>query len=313
MAKRFDLLYGPTGEGKTTNIIRLIMEMYKETKKSSRVYVGEGSRVSYEDSGLVEAGIVKLVDYSIFDYPLTILNRLTEGWVPVDPDDPNSKWVKLTPEEVANTALWAFEGLTVVGALIMGDKPGGLAYRSARGEKIGQDSPISILEPSGLKVGGNPQSHYGVAQRNIEGLLTRSKALPGFVFWTAHERVAEDQGTNIIGPDVIGRALTPGVMKQFGNTLHCCTAMKVGKKTDTMTGKAVNTVEREYRIYIRDHGDPDGIVQMRYKATCRCISVANTLPEYFVGKEPGDNIVEFYKAYAIAARKWTAQHLAVGA
>ncbi len=52
----------------------------------------------------------------------------------------------LTPEEYNETWMWVYEGGSVMSDYVMGNIEGGLAWRSARGEKLGQDSPIMIQD-----------------------------------------------------------------------------------------------------------------------------------------------------------------------
>jgi hypothetical protein len=199
------------------------------------------------------------------------------------------------------------EGLSVMGAYLMGNSIGGLAWRGAQGEKIGQDSPISIQDgDEGLKFGGNPPAHFGVGQRQILTNVQHSRGLPGRVWWTTHERFSENakvEGADrFIGPEVVGGAMTPWISREFANTLHFTTATKGSREADTFTGKQVSTASREYRVYTRDHGDPDGLVPVRYRAVNRC-AVPEMMADYYTGKKPGENIFEFYKTmYAARAR-----------
>lgn len=311
MAQRFECFYSESGAGKTTGLIYLIAKVFNETGKIARVYVGDGSKMSYIEAGLVDAGVVQVMDFATRDYPLTVTQQICEGWWPVDPEDPQSKLRKLTPEEMAQTGVWVFEGLSVMGAYIMGGIKGGLAYRGGQGEKIGQDSPIQIVDPSGLKFGGNPMSHYNVGQRHMLQNIQRTKALPGhFVIWTAHERLGEDveSGEKLIGPEIIGKAMTSWISREFNNTLHFTLATKVDKTTDRTTGKNVGKANREYRIYTVDHFDPDGLTMVKYKAVNRCV-IPDVIPEYLVGAKPGDNILEFYRLMTEARKKWSVDNL----
>jgi hypothetical protein len=103
---------------------------------------------------------------------------------------------------MAKIGVWIFEGLSVAGAYIMGDMKGGLAYRGGQGQKIGSESPYTIIDADldsagkiikgsgpGDRYGGSSKTDYGTAQKRMLGVLERSKALPGdFTIWTAHER-----------------------------------------------------------------------------------------------------------------------------
>jgi hypothetical protein len=303
------MIYSETGGGKSSCIAALIAKVFRETGKSFRVYVGDGSAATYEDWGLVDVGAVHLMDYTMRDWPLTTMQQITEGMWPEDPLNPQSKMRRLTAPELAATAGWVYEGTSVASGYIMGNKKGGLAEQAGRGVKIGQDSPIMLKEldtnaqgnyvpgsgPGGT-FGGNPISHYNVAQRHMLTNIERSKQLPGLVYWSGHERVGEDAVTSekVIGPEVAGKALSAGLPKYFNNTLHATVAVKVGTKTaDATTGKQVSGVFNEYRLYTRDHMDPDAITPVKYKAVIRTPR-PDMIRDYYVSDKPGQNLLDFY-------------------
>lgn len=305
----FEMYYGESGTGKSTAALEVALRAHLETGKTIRVFVGDGSAATYEATGLVDEGVIKLVDYSIFDYPMTTMQRICEGWVPEDSQDPQSKWVQLSLKELAETCAWIYEGASVGGRYVMGMTPGGLAWRAAQGEKIGQDSPISIIEPSKLKIGGNPMSHYNVAQNHMMQSMLRSKRFvsmfKAFVIWTAHERQADDQtnGGSVIGPEVAGKALTVNLSRDFNNTLHFTTATKAVRGQEGHTGKGVTQTQVQHRVYTRDHYDPDGLVQVRYKAVNRC-PISKDMPDFLVADEPGQNILKFYEIFRTAQKDY---------
>lgn len=214
-----------------------------------------------------------------------------------------------------NIAIWAFEGLSVAGSYIMGNVKGGLAYRGGKGEKIGQDSPIRIVDgevdklgnpkdPNAQVHGGNPLAHFGVAQRMILGFIERTKALPGdFVFTTAHERSAEDKVTkeSIIGPEAAGGALTPVLQRYYGNTLHFVVAEKRAKTKDDFNQKLTDDLDTEHRIYTKAHISASTF--QKYTAVTRGGLTEEEMPAYIVSEKPGDGLLEFYNRLATAKAK----------
>jgi hypothetical protein len=251
------------------------------------------------------------------DWPISTLNQFAEGYRPENPDDPKSPLLPPTPQELQEIGVWVFEGLSVAGLYIMGDQKGGLAYRAARGEKIGQDTPFAItdgdLTPAGKLVpnsgpgmvyGGNPLAHFGVAQRRLLGVLERSKSLPGeFVIWTAHERSTEDKVTKetVIGPEAAGGALTSSLQRYFGNTLHHVTAEKRKKVKDEHTDKMVDDLDVEFRIYTRDHISPTTLA--KYKAVTRGGLTGEEMPLYLTSEVPGEAVLDFYNRLREARMK----------
>jgi hypothetical protein len=313
--KGFDLAYGPSGSGKTKSLMDLAEFIHITTGKRTRWYIGDGGRATIDASGLVEDNIVEVWDYNNRPYPLTVIQQMTEGYWPEDTEDPKSKLIAPGVKEFQEVGMWVFEGLYVVSEFIMGSAPGALADRASKGEKIGQDSPVNVTDPSGLKFGGNPMAHYQFAQRRVTDAIQRTKALPGYKAWTSHETMAEDKDNGnekLIGPGGPGRAMTPKLPLWFANTFHFTTATKKVKKKDPSTGKDVDVYETERRVYTREHGDPDGTVYIKYLANSRVAThkdakgnIVNPMPEYL---SPPDllkfyEIVETSKAKAREGRK----------
>lgn len=312
--KFFECYYGQSGTGKSESIAAVIKQIHHETGKKARVLIGDGSGATYQ--AFVDAGIVEMMDYTIRDWPLSTLDLLSQGYWPEDVDDPTSKLVAMKPEQFANIGLYAIEGLSVGAVYVMGDKKGGFAERAGKGEKIGQDSPIMIkdlernpttgqyIERSGpgTVFGGNALAHYGVAQKRMLGFVEKSKGLPGWVIWTAHERSSEDKVSNqkLIGPEVAGGALTASLSRYFNDTLHFATAEKTVKAKDEHTEKQVDVIDAEFRIYTRDHFRPEGNSFVKYKAVTRHPDpngeqFGSKLPLFFENPTPGASILEFYQ------------------
>lgn len=91
--------------------------------------------------------------------------------------------------------------------------------------------------------------------------------------------------------------MSAGLSKYFGNTLHFTTALGTKRAQDTTTQKNVNQSSLEYRMYTRDHFDPDGQTPLRYRAVNRC-AIPERLPDYIAGL---GNIKKFYTILADAA------------
>lgn len=349
MAKRLELYYGAGGTGKSEAALRVIKLMNEATGKKARVFLGDGSQATYDDSGLVDAGIIETLDFGARDWPTSTLNQLAEGWWPADPQDPKSPLIAPTPASIANIGVLVGEGLSVGGLYIMGDSKGGLAYRAARGEKIGTEVSYRYIDGEtdalgnfkdnkdhtngpGMAFGANGLAHYGAAQKRILGVVERSKSVPvDYMIWTAHERAAEDKLTKetIVGPEVAGGALTANMQRHFNNTLHFVTAEKRGKETDEFSLKLITDLDVVYRIYTRDHFSPQGTVQIKFKACTRGMAAGNgpiydktgklisdddTMPLFFTGARPGDAIEAFYaRLKGIRARRAEAAIAAMAA
>lgn len=302
----FECYYGAPGSGKSEACARMAETIFRETGKRTRIVVGDGSALTYEH--LVEAGVADILDFSTRSWPQATLIQLSKGYWPNAKDD-------LVPTDAATKAtigLYIFEGLSVAGAYILGLVEGGLAWRAARGEKIGQESPIRIVDGvvdpktntvvsgTGMTFGGNPPSHYGVAQRTLQECLNNSKGLKVPVIWTAHEATNNPENDLnkelLVGPEVVGKALTSTIQRSFNNTLHFCTVSKRTKQQDSFTGKAVDDLDVEHRIYTRDHFSAAGASLTRFKACTRGADAQ--VPQYVTGGAPGMAVLAYYEMLA---------------
>lgn len=298
----FDLYYGQSGSGKSKAAAQMALEIYKATGKKIRVCVGDGSSVSYDQ--LIDAGIVECMEFTHRDWPFDVCQRITEGWFPKDPMDPTSPLVEPTKNGALDIGGYIFEGAAVMGAYAMSGIKGGLAWLSANGHKIGQDTPYVI--PQGdqnskgeftgdgpkTKFGGNPMAHYNVAQKLVTDSVQRSKMLSRYVIWTTHEAVNDPEKNQLVkelvcGPEVVGRSLTASFQRMFGNTLHFQTVTKKSKDKDDFTGRDVTELSLDYRIWTHDHFSPDNNTMIRYKALTRGVS---EIQPYF------DDILAYYDA-----------------
>jgi hypothetical protein len=326
MANRVDCFWGQSGTGKSEGARAFIEQIYKTSGQKSRVIVGDGSKATYIDAGLVDAGVVEIADFSIRPYPLTVMSKLCEGYWPADVDDPNSPLVPPKPGSLKDIGVFVVEGLSVAAQYVMGNQIGGLAEQAARGIKIGQDSPVlskdgqfnaqgqfiagsgpKVLDHQGKEVkdvfayGGNPMAHFGFAQRQLLSYVERTKLFPNYVIWTAHERSTADKisGEKLVGPEGAGEAMTANLPRVFNNTLHFVTASrKKDKKKDEHTDQMVTELDVEYRVYTRDHFHPDGSTFVKYKAVTRGASEAQGMPLYFSNDTPGQSVLEFYQKIA---------------
>lgn len=304
MATRFECYYGGSGTHKSSAVATIIKDLFINTGRVSRVFIGDGSMATYEDTGLIDAGAVYAFDYSGHDFPISTLEQLAEGMLPVDKDDPSCKFLpaEKTPD-FGNLGLTCFEGLSVAGDYIMGDRQGGLANRSSKGERLGGEAAIQIVDAvldgngkvlsgSGRTYGGLTKGAYGAGQKRLNGIVERSKMLPGWVIWTAHERLSDESNPKVIGPGGVGKSFTPNFPRMFGNTLHFVVAeRKNEKKLDAHTGTQATVIGNSHRIYTTKHYLPDVFVP--YLATTR-IAHPDMMPAFLESDKVGAAITEFY-------------------
>lgn len=321
MAKRIECFYGQSGTGKSEAAASVIEQVFVQDGLKSRVIVADGSKATYIDRGLVDAGIVEVLDFSMRPWPLTVAKQLTEGYWPKDVDDPKSPLMAPKPEDLQKLGVFVIEGLSTMGTYLMGDMTGGLAEQAARGIKIGENSPVRskdiLYDDKGNEIkgsgpgdvfGGNPMSHFGFAQRRLLANLERTKVFPNIVIWTAHEKAAQDKisGEKLVGPEAVGEAITSNLPRHFNNTLHFTTASrKKDKAKDEHTEAMIIDLDTEFRIYTRDHFHPDGSTLVKYKAVTRGgipqfdeKLAPNGMPLYLTSDTPGRAILDFYTIVA---------------
>ena len=304
-----DLYYGHSMKGKSRAIAELVEHIYGKTGKKSRVYIGDGGVSTYHSTGLVEAGILEVVEFSHLPAAMTYLKAMTRGWAPKE----DGVWAQPSPDYMAGKThgLVIFEGATVIKSWLLGD----ISEKIAKGQKIGGvkdeggelvtvDEKVEGLPDEWRRHGQVQGLHHATAYRELERAIRTSTMFHGKVIWPAHPPEAPDlpeggrsgqpgisPGKKLIGPDVCGKARAATIGSMFGNCLHFDTAMQKNREKDDLTGQNINILEPEYRIYTRPHFDPDGLEMIEFRAGARC----EGLPLFYTHPEPGKAIIDFYR------------------
>jgi hypothetical protein len=318
-AKRYEMFYGDSGTGKSEGAARVAKLVAESMGLRARILVGDGSARTYEAAGLVDAGIADILDYTGRKYPQSTAMQLLEGYWPEDPNDPDSPLLppstlaKSNSNNLSEFGVYIVEGAAVMSNYLMGDQVGGYAYRAARGEKIGMDTPIRVGDgeyktvagkqvfvpafEGAMEFGTNNPAHYGFAQGRMKTILNRGKILPmEYVIWTSHQRVVEDKLSKelVAGPEVAGEAITTKLQRDFHNTWHFDNpqARARATATDAVTAQKVDSIKGEYRVYPTDHYSANSNITVKFKAVTRGAS-AKDLKDYYTG-EPGDAVEEIY-------------------
>jgi hypothetical protein len=264
--KPVELVYGKSGSGKTTWWLKLAKHFWEHEQKKTRCYHGMGGEETIYaaiDQGELPEEAISIFDYAEKPFPGETLQLCTEGYWP----DANGKFTRDIPSDVG---FFVFEGLTAMSNAYMAE----LAQLATDPKhKFGQDTPI-LFTSGQTKEGGNPPSHFGIAQRKILKLIENTRTLPGWVLWTAHETDAEDKETQekLVGPAVAGKALASKIGGSFGNTIHLDSASKRVKQRDQATGKDVDVLITERRAYFTEHFDPEGLTLKKYFANNRAFN-----------------------------------------
>lgn len=221
MAKTI-LLYGRSRAGKSTQIGELAEYLYVKTGKKSRVYTADKGGVDpikpYVDLGIID--VVSQDNTDIWHF----LNKATSGLVR---DPQGTGWIP-GPE----VGLIAFESMTAFAEALMTS----LAQKAAQGSNVGGSGNVSLSITDGgetLKIGGANMAHYNISQTRITEEVWKSQRLPAdYILWTASVSKDEDSvsTTKVLGPQVVGRALTAEVPRWFALSFRIdCLPAQQGK------------------------------------------------------------------------------------
>lgn len=213
MSKRTILLYGRTNAGKTAQIGQLAEYVYKTLGKKTRIYTADKGGTD-TIRPYINLGIVEAIEKDESD-PWVFLNSACKGKV----RDSDGKWIH---GDNSNIGMFAFESMRSFAEALMAD----MATKAAANVNIGGGANISFGvsgDGESLKVSGSNMAHYGVAQSRMTEEIWASMRLDApYILWTSS--VSKDEDTTasgkVLGPDVIGKALTAEVPRWFHLTFR---------------------------------------------------------------------------------------------
>lgn len=211
--KRTILMYGRTRSGKSSQLGELAEYVYKTTGKKSRIYSADRGG-SDPINPYIDLGIVELIEQGDSDI-FVFLNKAVQGYV----RDSTGKWIKGSND---NIGMFAFESMTAFADGIMG----AMVQKASEGISIGGGANVSfnvIGDGESLKISGSNMAMYGICQARITDEVWKSQKLPAdYIVWTASASKDEDMnaGGKVIGPAVIGKALTAEVPRWFQLTFR---------------------------------------------------------------------------------------------
>lgn len=240
------LCYGDTGTGKTAQVGSFAKWIKFRTGKKMRLYTAES------DIGTIEHLLGDFIDVvNIKDRPNTCetVALASHGWWP---DAVTGVWRQTTTEEWATIGAVAYEGLTEFANDILEE----LRVKGAAGEIISAEKAPAQFVSGKLRIAGNNQTHYGIAQGRLKEAINSSQKLPVHVMWTARELRVQDADTRqyVYGPLLAGKAATLDAPAWFGNCIHI-KMLKTGTTTDPKTKEVKDVLER--RAYFFNHFDAE--------------------------------------------------------
>ena len=224
-------LFGDSGDGKSTLTAELAEHFYLYGRNAAgkplrtRLYTSDEGGIDVY-APYVELGIVEVVNLFRLPEPWVWLNALANGKIL----SPTGQWVDGKNDDIG---LWAFESMTS-----MAD-----SLRVALG---GGDTRLDVKPNQS----GDRDAHgrnYGLAQDRIGEVIKLSFKLPGTKVWTARARRGDDADTNatILGPQVVGKALTSEIPAWFNFTFRI-----MGIPGDEITKQG-----ERHRLYLSDYVD----------------------------------------------------------
>jgi hypothetical protein len=227
------LLYGDSGDGKSTLLGEFAEWIYKTTKKRTRLYSADRGGVETVRP-YIELGIIELIQLD--GDPWVWLNSVVRGKI-----KEAGKWVNGVKDDIG---FYAFESMTSMADEFMSS----LAKKAGQGLNVGGGANVSFKVNEGadtLMISGNNMSHYNVTQMRLVEEIWESQKLPGWTAWTAAVKRDEDPNASgkILGPAIAGKALTAEVPRWFTYSFRVAAIPPQG------------TTPERHILYMGDHTD----------------------------------------------------------
>lgn len=255
------LLYGGSGNRKTSQIGNFAKYIYEKTGKKTRLITADtGGYEPIQD--FIQAGLIEVFDLTKTRNPMPALKRIYAGhWADhnviaefgmahsaaqlttAELKELNALWGKPSVSDVGG---YAIEGITSISELAMRNMV-------LKGLVINGEGVNGVLE-EGFNLGAAPRTFYNVVHQYIVELFTNFPQLPVHrILYTAHESKGKDSLTEtvVFGPASVGKALTPVITKYVGDLLH---AESVGIARDPKKPKREAI---EVRCYFQNHPDSE--------------------------------------------------------
>jgi hypothetical protein len=296
------ILYGQSGASKTTQLYYFAKWYWKNHQKAIRLITCNGGGwLPFEDSGMVDEGIVQTLDLTTLladsESKLAAMRRLAQGYWPVlSPSGrgnmQNGQYFFLPQDECRtiekeNIGCYMFEDMASLARLLLG-------HLSEKKEGTGFKHSYKIEEEE-LSIGGLQEGHYGLVQSEIHKLVTLGfNTLPIDYFLMTSlvgEGIDKRERTKMFGPQMIGSAATAEIPSWFGDTWYLREMPIILEDSE---GRQTASSQRV--MYIQDYlPDADSIP---YKTNLRlmpeCVpQVLAKYPEGYVTLSPERGIVPF--------------------
>jgi hypothetical protein len=228
--------YGGSGSFKTTQLLFIAKYCYKRWQKTTRLAsIDLGGWKPLEPA--CEAGLIQAWGVSAVEAPRSVLRKLSQGCWPTTQTRDGA--IKIVLEDSRATlrdkiGCFAVDGITEVANIIMRDALNKQLIVSADQKGKGEDGLVKFSENVTMmemgkeltkeeKYSFSTRGNYNDAQRAAYDYMANMKSLPcPLVYLTFREAKAEeeDTGKTILGPAIIGKAMTPNVSAMVGDLIH---------------------------------------------------------------------------------------------
>lgn len=229
------VVYGGSGSFKTAQAHFLAKYVYKKWGKRTQLASCDGGGWKPLDPD-IEAGLIEAWGISSIENPRTVMRKLSQGFWPKIVELGGQRKLVLTAPDVttwARIGCRVHEGLTSTANIIMRDALNKqmVVAGDQRGERgaINFQEEVTLLDALGKEAKGvekysfATQGNYNDAQRAVYDFACNYRSLPcPYVYITALEARGEEEDTKktIIGPAVVGKAMTAQVGAWCGDLIH---------------------------------------------------------------------------------------------
>ena len=248
-------VYGAFGAGKTAFLGELIQELLPPGTRA-RVITAEHYNTIQSlvyDKDTNPNGIIEVWKVNTRPHPFETMRFAVDGFWPENVNDPSSPLIAPTAETWAKYPIRVHEGMaTVCQYLASNQVEGGLLDRAGKGDIIGPVQEHIQFQDGETGIGGMCWAHYNIGQRELVGLVQRSQKYPGYSIWSSHEDDGKERNSRIVGPEVIGSALTGSIGREFADLWRVAgVPFDYGEGADKR-----RFIER--RLYVKEHFDQNG-------------------------------------------------------
>lgn len=264
------MIWAESGAGKTSRLGDAAEYYFDLTGKPARLVSTDPGGWGAIESLIVDGTIVPFRVVKHREHLMQDLNKLTQGFWPVDPSNPLSPFEE--KPDLSNVSVLLFDGISSMCEMLSEyhlhavKMEGAGANRTVVGTnvKIAGLPRDNFIEDAEYNRRILSQTDYGEIQRTARELLSNTSFLPIPTIWTALPCKSEDDNDRPVhGPKFFGKALTGNCGNLFGNMLHLYnTQVKV--KED---GKEV--VKEVPMMYLRTHSAPGDQMKVPMPAKVR--------------------------------------------